>query len=506
MLLLGIDIGTSSVKTLLYDVSTAQTLAIATQEYPLNIPQPGYAEQNPEDWWQATTATVQHVIQAAGRSDVAGISFSGQMHGLVLLDSDKQVLHPAVIWADQRSGTLLDELVAAVGQETYIATTGTQPAAGFYGATLLWFKQHQPALLEQARHAILPKDYVRLRMTGQIATDVSDAAGTGLFAIGQKNWADTIIANLGLPRQIFPDVLQAWQVAGELNGDAAAALNLGPGIPIIAGCADQPAQALANGIVAPGRSSITIGSGGQVFVPLPPMLAPPTDNRVHVFNHAAPGYYALGAILSAGLSLKWLRHLLGLEQDKQAYALLSEEAAAIPAGCEGLLFLPYLNGERTPYMDSCARGGFIGLGTHHTRAHMTRAVMEGVAFAMRQALEIAEALGEPAAQLIGSGGGVESQVWRQILVDVLGHPLHPSGVQEQAGVGAALLAGVGIGAFASDLSDVDAQFQGMAGQVALPTIVVEPQPGQQRIYQERYEQFVAMYSSLRDDMHRLAGC
>lgn len=504
-LLLGIDIGTSSVKAILYETDNAELLAVAGQEYPLHIPQPGYAEQDPDDWWQATQATVRQIVQQAGRQDVAAISFSGHMHGTVLLDSAKQVLHPAVIWADQRTTGILDALLATVGEDDYIATTGTRPAAGFYGATLLWFKQHQPDLLDNASHAILPKDYVRWCMTGEIGTDVSDAAGTGIFAVAEQAWATEIVAKAGLPEAILPPVLQSWEVAGQLTPEAAEALSLPAGIPVVAGCADQPAQALGNGIVASGVASVTVGSGGQVFVPLGSDMLTRMDGRVHVFNHAAPGYYALGAILSAGLSLRWLRDLLGLSDTADAYTILAEEATAISTGAEGLLFLPYLNGERTPHFDGCARGGFIGLASHHTRAHMTRAVMEGVAFAMRQALEIAEALGEPAEMLIGSGGGVDSMIWRQILTDVIGRPLHKSLAQEQASVGAALLAGVGTHALAAS-DDVAQQFAAVheiAGSYDTPT---EPRPAQHTLYNERYTQFVELYSRLQADMHRLAGC
>lgn len=505
-LLLGIDIGTSSVKALLYDSDVAAIQAVASQEYPLSMPQIGYAEQNPQDWWAAAQATVRAVVGQVDQREIDAISFSGQMHGLVLLDADKAVLHPAVIWADQRAGAVLDDLVATVGEDAYIATTGTRPAAGFFGPTLLWFKQQRPQLLERAAHALLPKDYLRWCMTGEIATDVSDAAGTGLFDITRRQWANEVIAHALLPQNILPPILQSWEVAGELTRDAAAALGLKPGIPVVAGCADQPAQALGNGIVMPGVASVTLGSGGQVFVPLGTAQPQVGDGRIHIFNHAAPGYYALGAILSAGLSLRWLRDLFGLSEDSSAYEQLADEALSVSAGAEGLLFLPYLNGERTPHFDSCARGGFIGLSARHTRAHMTRAVMEGVAFAMRQALEIAEAQGDPAATLVGSGGGVESKIWRQILTDVLGRPLRKSLAREQASTGAALLAGVGIGALDTSSGDLSAQFDKLQQLTANYDVATEPRPAQSALYEERYAHFVTLYARLQADMHQLAGC
>lgn len=495
-LLLGLDLGTSSLKAVLFDPETSQTLATAGQEYPIHKPAPDRAEQDPEAWWQAAIATTRRVTAQAGRTDVAGISFSGQMHGTVLLDKSGWPLHPAIIWADQRSATACPQLTHSLGPERYAALTGTLPAVGFQGATLVWLAEHHPELLAKTGQVILPKDYVRLRLTGQVATEVSDAAGTGLFDITRRRWAAEILAGVGLPETIFPPVLSSTAIAGQLTRLAAAELGLPAGIPVVAGCADQPAQAIGNGLIAPGSASITTGSGGQVFVPLSGVTR--TDPRLHLFNHAVPGlWYVLGAILSAGLSLRWLRGVTGLAGQPEAYPTLSAEAATIPPGADGLIFLPYLSGERTPHMDPLARGAFIGLSAYHSRGHLARAVMEGVTFALRQALEISLELGGQVAQLIAAGGGAESPVWRQIQADVLGLPLQQSLLTEQAGVGAALLAGVGVGLYA-DLAEA-------CRQVVRYGPVTAPDAANQARYEELYPRFVGLYPLLRAEFHALAS-
>lgn len=500
--LLGIDIGTSSAKAVLFDVETAAILASAGREYAVHRPAPDRAEQDPEDWWKASIEVVRRVIAEAGRSDIAAISFSGQMHGTLLLDRANKPLAPAIIWADQRTAETSRRLAQMIGAERYTAIAGTLPAAGFMGPTLLWLAENEPKLLRKAANVILPKDYVRLKMTGRVATDVSDAAATGLFDIALKTWSPEIVAGAGLPRQILPDVVESVAVTGQLEPAAAEALGLPAGIPIVAGCADQPAQAVGNGLIAPGKASVTVGSGGQVFTPVLPAVngtrhVVATDPRLHVFNHAVPGtWYILGAILSAGLSLRWLRDLTGLNGREDAYPMLSAEAAGVPAGAHGLIFLPYLTGERTPHMDPLARGAFIGLNSYHGRGHLARAVMEGVAFALRDALEISLSLGGQVDIVIASGGGMESDVWRQIMADVLGLPLQRSLLIEQASVGAALLGGVGAGVYA----DIE---EACARTVRYGPLT-EPDLSRHAVYNELYAQFRALYPRLREDFHMLS--
>ncbi len=497
-LLLGIDIGTSSAKAALYDAETAYLVAVAGHEYPVFTPAPGAAEQVPDEWWQAVVRVVRDVTARAGTSStIAGIGLSGQMHSTVLLDKGHTPIQPAIIWADQRSGAASAELAARVGTERFAAIGGTLPAAGFMASTLYWLRSQHPALLDNTRHILLPKDYVRLRLTGDVATDPSDAASTALFDISRKDWSAELIAAVGVSADLLPPVRASTAVAGSLLSSAASELGLAPDIPVVTGCADQPAQAIACGLLAPGTASVTTGSGGQVFVPLQPPASGsvPTDARLHVFNHAEPDmYYVLGAILSAGLALRWLRRIANLEGRADAYTHLSAAAAAVPPGADGLLFLPYLLGERTPHMDSLVRGSFIGLSYQHDLGYLARAVMEGVAFALRQALEISQSLTGSLQGLIGSGGGMESQIWRQIQTDVFGLPLRKTLVVEQAAVGAALLAGVGAGIFNS-LSEACEQ----AVRLDQPT---EPIPENHRLYNERYEQFCQLYPLLRPVFHR----
>ncbi|MEL7233247.1 MAG: xylulokinase, partial [Chloroflexota bacterium] len=381
--LLGIDMGTGSAKAVLYDAEAAQVIATANEEYPINRPAPDRAEQNPDDWWQATVNVVRQVT--TDEQNIAAIGLSGQMHGGTFLNAGGEVVHPAIIWPDTRSASEVTQLLERVGHERYPQITGTLPAVGFLAPTLLWMQTHTPDVLEKTAAFLLPKDYTHYKLTGEMTSEASDAAATGLFDVEQAAWSTEIMAAMGIDPGICPRVIPSSEVMS-LSQQAADDLGLKAGIPVAAGCADQPAQALGNGILAPGVVSITVGSGGQVFSP---MTRVQTDSRLHVFNHAVPGtYYALGAILAAGLSLRWLRDILNAD-----YAALSAEAATVPAGADGLMFLPYLNGERTPHMDPHARGGFIGLSSYHTRAHLARAVMAGVAFAVRQAGEITQELG-----------------------------------------------------------------------------------------------------------------
>lgn len=502
-LLLGIDIGTSSVKGVLFDPDSVSVIAVANREYPIHKPAPDRAEQNPDDWWNATVEIVRQVIQRAGQRDVVAIGLCGQMHGFAMVDSSHQPIHPAIIWADQRSAAECDELIDLLGAERYAAIAGTLPATGFMASTLLWMRHHDLVLLDRIHQVMLPKDYVRLKLTGNIATDPSDAAATALFDISSAAWSPEIIDSAGLPAAIFPPVLASHALAGELTTEAAAALGLPAAIPVVVGSADQPAQGIGNGIIANdevARAAISISSGGQVVTPIirhdtNPI---PTDPRLHVFNHAIPGmWYILGAILSAGLSLRWLRHISGLdEMGSKAYELFSAEASAVRPGANGLLFLPYLTGERTPHMDSKARGGFIGLSAYHERGHLARAVMEGVAFALRQALEITISLGGEVESVIATGGGMESPIWRQILADTLGLPLQKSLMSEQTGIGAALLAGVGIGMY-SNFEEAGRQMQ----HYGTPT---EPIAANRALYDALFAEYTSLYPILRASFHTLS--
>ncbi len=499
-LLLGIDLGTSSVKALLLDAATGRVVGIGQQEYPLMQPSPMWAEQNPDDWWKASIQAVRQCLQGRDGRSVAAVGLTGQMHGTTLLDRQHGPLAPAIIWADARSGAVAQAMTDQIGAARYCQIAGTLPAAGFLGATLRWLQQYDRALFDQIEQVVLPKDYLRLKLTGEVATDISDASATGLFDPVRGGWSADLLDAFEFPARIFPQVLQSADTAGALRTDAAEMLGLSAGIPVIAGCADQPAQAVTNGLMTPGTASLTIGTGGQIFAPvaLQPDVPVPVDPRLHLFCHAVPGmHYLLGATLSAGLSLRWLRDLFGLRDQPDAYARLSAEALRIPPGAEGLIFLPYLAGERTPHMDADARGGFVGLRLHHTRAHMSRAVMEGVVFSLRQVLELVLQTGSLSLDtLTGSGGALENELWQRLVTDITGLRLAKTLSTEQTATGAALLAGIGTGIYAS--------FAEAAAQTAKLTAPTEPDAQRQVVYEPIYQQFCTLYPTLEADFHRLS--
>ena len=500
-LLLGIDLGTSSAKALLLDAENGRVVAVGQQEYPLMQPAPMWAEQNPEDWWQAAVTAVRQCLREGDARDVVAIGLTGQMHGGALLDSTNTPLAPAIIWADARSGAVAQSMTDHIGAERFCQITGTLPAAGFLGPTLRWVQQQNRKLFDRIDRIVLPKDYLRLKLTGEAATDISDASATALFDVSRGTWSAELLKAFDLPERIFPKVLQSSEVAGTLQTAAADVLGLSAGLPVIAGCADQPAQALTNGLISPGAASLTIGTGGQIFAPvaLSPGQPAPTDPRLHLFCHAVlEMHYLLGATLSAGLSLRWLRDLFAMQNQPDAYARLSAEALSIRPGAEGLIFLPYLAGERTPHMNAEARGGFIGLRLHHTRAHMVRAVMEGVVFSLRQVLELVlQTGGLSISTLTASGGALENALWQRLVTDITGLPLAKSLSTEQTATGAALLAGIGAGIYGS--------FAEASAQTARQASPVEPDPVHQAVYGPIYQQFCTLYPTLEGDFRHLSG-
>jgi xylulokinase len=498
--LLGIDIGTSSIKAVLVDAESARIQGSARAEHPIQHPRPGYAEQNPDDWWQATVSAVRGALRAAlvDPAAIRGIGLCGQMHGTVCLDETARPVRPAIIWADGRSQAEIAALLAQAAPDQLARWAPGPPATGFMALSLMWLARHEPRTLDRTYTVLLPKDYVRLILTGERGTEPSDAASTWLFDVRSGEWSGELIALCGLDRRYLPPLAGSADVVGALHREAGEALGLPPGIPVVAGCADQPAQALGHGVLDPGVTLVTTGSGGQVFSPL---ASPKPDPllRFHVFNHAAPGrWYALAAILSAGLSLRWLRDLLGLAERGDAYEHLSRLAGEVPPGAEGLLFLPYLAGERTPLMDPEASGVFLGLRLHHEAGHLARAVMEGVAFALASCLSLVREPGddEQERQVVASGGGASSPVWRQIQADVFNTPLRIARGSDHAPLGAALLAGVGSGAYGS-LAE---------GCARLPpaALVIQPDPAAAAFYRSRHRLFQDVYQHLREDMHGLA--
>jgi xylulokinase len=487
--LLGIDLGTSSVKVVIYSTA-GKILGLGSAEYPILTPHPGWAEQDPEQWWSATVHAVRSALNAAGQPEVLGIGFSGQMHGPAILDKQNRLLGNAIIWADQRSGSVLAEIESLVGKKRLAEVCGTAPAAGFLIATLRWLLRNDPARLDKIGAILLPKDYVRFKITGEIATDASDAAATGLFDVARRTWAWEIIEILGLPRSIFPQVRDSAEVCGKLLPGPAAQLGLNPGIPVAAGSADQPAQAVGNGLIEPGQGSVTLGTGGQVFVPL---AAPVFDSqgRLHTFCHALPSrWYLLGAMLSAGMALRWARQVLRCDQ--LSYRELDQMAEAAPIGAEGLVFLPYLVGERAPLMDPEARGTFAGLTLRHDTGHLIRAVLEGISFAMRQIIETIEETGVRMDRWVASGNGLGSTLWRRMVADTLNRSLlrgEDANSAERAGVGAAILGGIAGGVLSG--------FEEAQSFAPRFDEVTQPDPARVEAYDRAYARFKELYPRLK---------
>ncbi|MCC7205988.1 MAG: xylulokinase [Anaerolineae bacterium] len=498
--LLGIDLGTSSVKVVVID-ETGRLLGVGNREYPIHTPRPNWAEQDPEDWRRASIDAARQALTRAGLSgeSIVSIGFSGQMHGFALVDEAGAPVGPAIIWPDQRSVTEVQEITDLLGVGTLADVAGTAPATGFLAPTMRWLRKHDAARLDASHAALMPKDYVRLHLTGEMATDASDASATAAFDQRRRAWSQDIIARLDLPARLLPRVIGSADAAGTLMPKAADALGLRAGIPVATGAADQAAQAVANGLLDPGFGAITIGTGGQLFMPLTTPRADP-QLRLHTFCHGHPArWYALGAMLSAGLSLRWLRNTIGMANDPDAYPKLAALAANVPPGADGLLFLPYLVGERSPIMDPRARGTFVGLALRHELGHLVRAIMEGVAFAMRQILDIMLDLGGPVEGMLAAGNGLGSDVWRQLTADILNRPLRLSQQGERSGAGAAFLGGIAAGVY----PDFEA-VRDLAKRAASP-ILTEPDPARARFYDERYGRFLEVYPALRPVMHELHG-
>jgi xylulokinase len=453
--LVGLDVGTTAVKGVAVSPDGG-VLATVEEPYELSIPRAGWAEQDPEDWWRAAQA-------ALGRLPAGPVGLSGQMHGLVVLGADGRVLRPAILWNDQRTGAECAEIEARVGLERLIELTGNRALPGFTAPKLLWLRRHEPDVFAAIRHVLLPKDYVRFRLSGEAAVDAADASGTLLFDVAARRWSEEVCEALGLPLEWLPPAFESTEVAG---------------------AGDQAAGALGVGIDRPGVLSVVLGTSGVVFAVLPGYGAD-AGARVHVFCHAVPGtWHAMGVMLSAAGSYAWLARALG-----GSYAALDEEAARWAPGAEGLLFAPYLQGERTPHADPEARAAFVGLSLRHDRGALARAVLEGVAYGLRDSLELLRALGVDAAAARLSGGGAASGLWARIVASVLGVPLERTASDAGAAFGAALLAGVREGVFA-DAADAVARCVRVRDRI-------DPDPGWAAEYAAGYERYRALYPALR---------
>ncbi|HEY3164392.1 MAG TPA: xylulokinase [Candidatus Limnocylindrales bacterium] len=487
----GIDVSTTATKAVLVDASGA-VVGVGTSEYGYDVPHPLWSEQDPELWWTATCAALRSVFASTGVApeSVAAIGLTGQMHGLVLLDAADQVLRPAILWNDQRTAAECDAIRAAIGRERLIAITGNDALTGFTAPKLVWVRDHEPDVWARAAHVLLPKDLVRLRLTGEHAMDKADGSGTILFDLAKRDWSSEVVDALEIPRAWLPPTFEGPVVTGRVTDAAAAATGLRAGTPVVAGGGDQSANGIGVGAVEPGTVALSLGTSGVVFAPTDRPIVEP-DGRVHAFCHATPGrWHLMSVMLSAAGSLRWFRDAMA---PGESFAALSDAAGEVPAGSDGLLFLPYLTGERSPHPDPMARGAFVGLTTAHDRRHLTRAVLEGVAFGLRDGLDLMVAAGMPAPRTIrASGGGLASPVWRQILADVLEAEIATVGTTEGAAFGAATLAAVGAGWFPDAAA--------AAGVWA--TAEVAASPGRDAVnYREAHARYQALYPALAPSFH-----
>lgn len=484
---MGIDISTTSAKALIIDTA-GNVLAVGSSPQPISQPFPLWSEQHPHDWWDGVEESIQQALAAANLSgsEIKAIGVTGQMHGLVMLDEHGEVLRPAILWNDQRTQAQCDEITQKIGFERLIELTGNRALTGFTAPKILWVREHEPEVYARCRHILLPKDYIRFKLTGTYATDLAGAAGTSLLNVANRQWSGEVLDALEIPRAWLPPVHEGTQITGYISAEAAAATGLAAGIPVMGGGGDQAAGAVGMGCVSPDKIGVTVGTSGVVFAPLANYAYEP-EGRLHAFCHAVPGqWHFMGVMLSAAGSLQWYRDTLAPDV---SFDVLLAEAGNVPAGSDGLLFLPYLTGERTPHPDPHARGAFVGLTTRHTRGHMTRAVLEGVAFGLKDSFTLIANAGLPERYEVRiSGGGAKSPIWQQIIADVLGAPLVNVNTPEAGAFGAAILGAVGVGAY----PDV---------QTACATMIASGervQPGANvTAYEQAYRRYQQLYPALQ---------
>ncbi len=493
--LLGIDTSTTSSKAILIDAA-GKVLAVDSSAHTLQTPKPLWSEQDPQEWWSATASAIRSVIKKAGinPNEISAVGLTGQMHGLVLLDKSGNVLRPAILWNDQRTQSQCDEIHRRIGFENFIQTTGNLALTGFTAPKILWVKQNEPEVYAKAEHVLLPKDYIRYRLTGDYAMDKADGSGTVLFDLRARDWSPEILEDLDIPRSWMPRTYEGTETTGVVTREAAKITGLSEGTPVVAGGGDQAAGAVGMGAVESGVVSLTVGTSGVVFATTPSALIEP-KGRLHAFCHAVPGlWHFMGVMLSAAGSLQWYHDSLA---PTVSFDELTEEASKVVSGSEGLQFLPYLTGERTPYPDPLARGAFIGLTLRHGRGHLTRAVLEGVSFGLKDSFTLIESAGlGNISQVRVSGGGSKSALWRQILASVLNAELVTVNTTEGGAYGAALLAGTGSGIWANVSSACEACIK--------ITGTTKPDPKQVEIYKKAYPVYQSLYSSLKGNFAALS--
>ena len=505
----GIDVGTGGTRALIID-ERGRVVASGTEEHaPFASPQSGWAEQDPHDWWRACGLAVRRALDAlrARGDEIACIGFSGQMHGAVLLDAHDEVVRPAIIWCDQRTGPQVEELSDLFGADRLIHLTCNAPLTNFTLTKLLWVRENEPRNWQRVSHVMLPKDYARFRLTGERAIDMADASGTLLLDVAKRKWSSEVLSRAGIEQQLLPTLWESPEVCGQVSERGAEATGLRAGTPVVAGAGDQAAGAVGMGIVRPGTVSATIGTSGVVFAATDgPALDP--KGRIHTFCHAIPGrWHVMGVTQAAGLSLRWFRDRFGAgpsdaptggsDDGRDPYERLCEEASAAPPGSDGVFWAPYLMGERTPHCDPNARAALVGLSAAHTRAHVIRAILEGVAFSLRDSFTIFREMNVPVDRIRLGGGGARSPLWRQIQADVYGHAVEVVQAEEGAAYGAAILAGTGAGNWHSVDEACDAVVQ--------TAHKIQPDPKSAAILDEAYRTYRRIYPALHQISDRVSA-
>ena len=501
--LLGIDVGTSGTKTALYGVD-GKLIASYTGEYPMYQPHNGWAEQDPADWWKAASDGIRAVLAKAGSVEIAGIGLSGQMHGLVMLDKDGNVLRPSIIWCDQRTEAETVDMDRIFGRQRIIEITANAPMTGFTAAKILWVKKNEPEIYEKCVHILLPKDFIRFKLTGEFATEVSDASGMQLMDVSARTWSPEILSGLGIDSSLLADMHESQDVTGVISQSCAAETGLPVNIPVVGGAGDNPAAAVGTGVVAHGKAFTTIGSSAVVYA-VSDDVKIDLKGRVHALCASVPGKWTvMSCTQGAGLSLQWLRNNICTEEMREAdeqgmdpYIIMDKLAESVSIGAEHLIFLPYLMGERSPHPDPDCRGVFFGLSGMHKREHLIRAVMEGVAFSQLECVDVFREMGVPVSDMMVTGGGAKSPLWRQMLADLYGCPVSIPSTNEGAALGAAILAGVGAGIFAN-LGEACAELVGKGSTLT-------PDQACTDAYKPYFELYKKLYLSLKDDFKTLGG-
>ena len=503
--LIGIDLGTSGTKTVLFDES-GSTVCSATEEYPLIQLENGWAEQEPGRWWDACVVTLKDVMGKSGidPGDVAGIGISGQMHGLVLLDENGEVLRNSILWCDGRTAEECAEITETIGAERLIEITANPALTGFTAGKILWVRKHEPEVYTRTRHILLPKDFLRYKLCNVFATEVSDASGMNLLDVPKRKWSDEILEKLSIDPELLPSMHESCEVTGYITDEAAALTGLRAGTPVVGGAGDNAAAAIGTGVVENGKAFITIGTSGVIFAHSDEVKIDP-KGRVHTFCAAVPGAWTvMSCTLSAGGSLQWFRNNFceaemraADEAGQDVYDLLSEQASKVPIGANRLLFLPYLMGERSPVLNPDARGVFFGLSGMHTRADIVRAIMEGVVYSQRDCLRVIKKMKVPFIQLTATGGGGRSPFWRQMMADVLKTPIVTVSNKEGAALGAAILAGVGTGLYES--------FSAACSRILQENETHLPDPRLKKAYNGYYKLYRKVYRRLKKQFRKLSG-